>query len=127
MKRLVVMFGYPVNEKWRWAGYKHTQIPHLGRLKGFGYDFIEVGGGRGIVNATGKDHGPSWRMIVQLGPRIQGFGIYPGGQSGNPGSPYYDNMVIKWAEGKWDTLLFPVSESDFQKKEDALLKWYVEP
>lgn len=128
VKRLVTMFGYPVNPKWRWAWYKHTQIPHLARLKGFGYDYVEVGGAKGIVNATGATHGPSWRMIVQLGTQVKGYGIYPGGQSGNPGSPYYDNMVMKWAEGKLDTLLFPVSETDFRsQKVRAVMEWKAVP
>jgi len=32
--------------------------------------------------------------------------VYPGGQSGNPGSPFYDNMIDRWAAGRLDTLLF---------------------
>ncbi len=52
-----------------------------------------------MVNATSGDHGPSWRMVVELKTKPQGYGIYPGGQSGNPGSPYYDNMLSMWAQG----------------------------
>jgi penicillin amidase len=26
-------------------------------------------------------------------------GIYPGGQSGNPGSKFYDNFIPIWAKG----------------------------
>ena len=65
------------------------------------------GGGKGEVNATSETHGPSWRMVVELDktwPRA--FGLYPGGQSGNPGSKYYDNMIDKWAAGKLDTLVY---------------------
>jgi penicillin G amidase len=28
------------------------------------------------------------------------MGIYPGGQSGNPGSPRYNNFTADWAEGR---------------------------
>jgi penicillin G amidase len=27
--------------------------------------------------------------------------VYPGGQSGNPGSKYYDSFVDNWAMGKY--------------------------
>jgi penicillin amidase len=65
-----------------------------------------VGGSSGIVNATGNDHGPSWRMIVELGKDPHAFGIYPGGQSGNPGSPFYDNMIDGWSKGQQNELVF---------------------
>ncbi|HLP21642.1 MAG TPA: penicillin acylase family protein, partial [Chitinophagales bacterium] len=58
------------------------------------------GGNRGIINATNSTHGPSWRMIVDEGA-MKGYVVYPGGQSGNPGSKYYDNMVKTWAEGNY--------------------------
>ena len=38
------------------------------------------------INAARNDHGPSWRMVVQLTEKTEAYGIYPGGQSGNPGS-----------------------------------------
>jgi len=34
------------------------------------------------------------------------LGIYPGGQSGNPGSRYYDNFIDDWAAGKYYSLNF---------------------
>jgi penicillin amidase len=39
-------------------------------------------------------------MIVELGKNPKGHGVYPGGQSGNPGSPFYDDMIDTWAAGK---------------------------
>jgi penicillin amidase len=43
-------------------------------------------------------------MIVHLKPATEAFGIYPGGQSGNPGSRYYDNFIDSWSIGKYYTL-----------------------
>jgi penicillin amidase len=43
-------------------------------------------------------------MIVHLTDKIEAYGVYPGGQSGNPGSKYYDNGVDTWAAGKYNTL-----------------------
>jgi penicillin amidase len=39
-----------------------------------------------------------------LTDKIEAYGIYPGGQSGNPGSRYYDNMVNDWAKGVYQPL-----------------------
>ncbi len=67
---------------------------------------IPIGGDRNIVNATSENHGPSWRMIVDMTSPPTGIGIYPGGQSGNPGSRYYDNFIDDWAAGKYYNLNF---------------------
>lgn len=93
--------------KWRWDKVKKTRLSHLARLPGFGIEFVSIGGGEGIVNATKTDHGASWRMVVNMGYPIKARGIYPGGQSGNPASKYYDNFVKDWASGKLQTLYFP--------------------
>lgn len=93
-------------EAWEWGRYKNTSLEHVAKIPSLGRKGIITGGGRTIVNATSDRHGPSWRMVVEMGPEVKGFGIYPGGQSGNPGSHYYDNMVDLWAEGKLLPLVF---------------------
>jgi penicillin amidase len=45
-------------------------------------------------------------MIVDLGDEVKAIGVYPGGQSGNPGSKYYDNMVDTWVNGQYNDLNF---------------------
>ena len=45
-------------------------------------------------------------MVVQLGEKPTAFGIVPGGQSGNPGSRFYDNQLEVWQAGKLNELLF---------------------
>ncbi|GAB3331447.1 penicillin acylase family protein [Hymenobacter humi] len=98
-------FG-PLGPKWRWANQKSTDILHLLQLPGFGQMDVDCGGGAGIVNATSERNGPSWRMVVALGPQVQAYGVYPGGQSGNPGSPYYNNLLETWRVGQLDELVF---------------------
>lgn len=102
----------PLGQKWRWASVKSTDILHLAKLPGFGKSDLLIGGGAGIVNATGERHGPSWRMVVALGPEVQGYGVYPGGQSGNPGSFYYDNLIETWRQGKLFKLKYLKTASD---------------
>ncbi|MTE27681.1 penicillin acylase family protein [Winogradskyella ouciana] len=90
-----------------WANYKGTYAGHLLRgLPAFSRFDIPIGGDRNIVNATSENHGPSWRMIVEMTTPPTAIGIYPGGQSGNPGSKYYDNFIDDWAEGKYHSLNF---------------------
>lgn len=90
-----------------WVNYKATYAGHLLQgLPAFSRFNIPIGGGKNIVNATSKNWGPSWRMIVEMTSPPTAFGIYPGGQSGNPGSKYYDNFIDDWAAGKYHSLNF---------------------
>jgi penicillin amidase len=87
--------------------YKGTRVGHLLQgLPAFSRFDLPIGGDRSIVNATSETHGPSWRMIVEMSSPPKAFGIYPGGQSGNPGSHYYDNFIDDWAVGKYHQLNF---------------------
>ncbi len=85
-----------------WSDYKKLSINHIGFIPAFSRSDLEVEGDPKTLNAIGRTWGPSWRMIVAFGPgKPKAYGIYPGGQSGNPGSPNYDNMLEDWAEGKY--------------------------
>jgi penicillin amidase len=81
-------------------------LKHLGQIDAFSRLDLKIGGHRTAPNAMSKANGPSWRMIVELDDQVRGLGVFPGGQSGNPGSPYYDNMVDTWASGNYYELLF---------------------
>ena len=104
----------------RWGRFKDTGIKHLLKLPSFSRLHLPVGGGVNVINATTGNHGPSWRMIVQLTDNIEAYGVYPGGQSGNPGSQYYDTFIDKWVSGKYYPLLF--LDYDAAKKSSSI-KW----
>ena len=90
-----------------WVNYKGTYAGHLLQaLPAFSRFDIPIGGDRNIVNATSTNHGPSWRMIVEMTSPPTALGIYPGGQSGNPGSKYYDDFIDDWAAGEYRSLNF---------------------
>ena len=109
-------------EKWsdstgqslEWATYKGTRLAHWLSLEPFNEKNLAIGGNLHIVNATSKTHGASWRMVVALGE--QAWGIYPGGQSGNPGSPFYSNFTDKWVKGEYNQLLLLKNESEESEK-----------
>ena len=96
-----------------WASYKATYVGHLLQaLPAFSRVDLPVGGNGNIVNAMKKNHGPSWRMIVELGSETKALGAYPGGQSGNPGSKHYDDILDTWAAGEYYPLLYLKSVDD---------------
>lgn len=92
------------DDRLTWAKNKDTWVRHLLQLPQLSRTHLPIGGGVHCINAAKKLHGPSWRMIVQLTEKTEAYGIYPGGQSGNPGSPYYDSFIDKWAAGKYNPL-----------------------
>jgi penicillin amidase len=98
-------FG-PAGESWAWAKVKGTRIGHLGQIPGLGWDYLEADGTSVTINAIARAWAPSWRMVVETGPVLRAWGVYPGGQSGNPGSKYYDNFILDWAAGKPYELVF---------------------
>lgn len=102
-----------------WVKHKDSRIYHLLKTILPFSKSIPVGGWGNVINATTKSHGPSWRMIVHLDVLTEAYGVYPGGQSGNPGSKYYDDFVDTWANGKYYTL-WMMKRSDAT---DPKVKW----
>ena len=103
-----------------WAKFKNPTVYHLIRdLKGFARPGLNVGGNGNIINAVTHSHGPSWRMIVHLTTPTEAYGVYPGGQSGNPGSRFYDDYINSWVEGKYNKLWF-MRDGD---RKDKAVKW----
>jgi penicillin amidase len=102
-----------------WGRFKDTWARHLLRQPALSRTHLPIGGGTNCINAAKQFHGPSWRMIVQLTDKTEAYGIYPGGQSGNPGSPYYDTFVDRWATGAY----LPVWVMEPEDKSDKRVKW----
>ncbi len=94
---------------------KKAYIPHLLRLSAFSSDTFFVGGTKHALNAMKQSSGPSWRMIVALGDIPEAYGIYPGGQSGNPASAFYKNNIEKWANGHYHRIPLVIKPEDISK------------
>nr|WP_184656390.1 penicillin acylase family protein [Pedobacter cryoconitis] len=112
----------PIGKNWQWANVKKTNIPHLAKIPGMGSEVLMIGGAKSTINALSESNGPSWRMVVELGKTPKGHGVYPGGQSGNPGSFFYDDMLTTWADGKLYDLYLMNSVDDKQGKVLSHLK-----
>ena len=105
-----VLGGAP--SQWAWGRLHSRAFPALSGTNGLGYGPRPAGGdpftpdaADGGLTAT---TGPTWRMIVSLSPAgVSAQGVYPGGQSDNPASPWYENQVPLWWDGRYLTLPVP--------------------
>ncbi|HVG14899.1 MAG TPA: penicillin acylase family protein, partial [Chitinophagaceae bacterium] len=104
-----------------WWKHKNPSVYHLLRTSvlPFASTGLEVGGWSNTVNAIKSTHGPSWRMIVHLTTPTEAYGIYPGGQSGNPGSRFYQNFIGDWSKGKY----YPLWMMKMSETTGKRVKW----
>ncbi len=107
-------FGAPDAGGWTWGRVRHAQIRHLLQLPALSaLDVAVQSGPSTLAPSSGSGtHGPSWRMVVELGPEVRASTIYPGGQSGNPLSARYRDRVAAWAAGELEPALVPKSAAD---------------
>jgi len=88
-------------EGYAWGEYNNASVQHLMRLPAFSRMNLPVSGRKGTLNAQNGNIGASWRMVVDLSDKVGAEVVYPGGQSGHPGNPHYDDMVTDWVEGRY--------------------------
>jgi penicillin G amidase len=102
--------------KWRWgdlhlAEFKHQLSTDDTRRAVFDLKSVPRGGDGNTVNATGgarftQRSGASFREILDLSDWDKSVAINVPGQSGQPESPHYGDLLPLWAEGKYFPLLF---------------------
>ena len=103
----------------------HIDIDHLLRLPSLAARGISAAGGPSTISpssTTGGGEGSSWRMVVELGPTVRGWGTYPGGQSGNPASSRYDDRLGTWTRGELSELRFPPTAAALRASSALLLR-----
>lgn len=84
-------------DNWKWGRARKIDIKHLAQIPGMGCSNLIKNGSEYTINVKHTiSLGRSWRMVVVLGEKTQAWGNYPGGQSGNPGSRFYDNFIESW-------------------------------
>jgi penicillin amidase len=102
-------------KSWRWgavhiAEFKH-QLSNTSTREVFDLQGVGRGGDANTVNATGgaefrQTAGASYRQILDLSNWDNSVAINVPGQSGQPGSKHYGDLLPLWAEGKYFPLLF---------------------
>lgn len=89
---------------WRYDRLRYTRFPHW-VTEAYDIPPVPRPGDRTTVNLTGQS-GASFREIIDLSNWDNSVGTNVPGQSGQPGSPHYDDLVSFWANGEYFPLLF---------------------
>jgi penicillin amidase len=114
---------------WTWGSVHTRQFPSILGSAALGYGPRGAGGDPWTVDAAegglGSQIGPGWRMIVGWkGPgKPDAEAIYAGGQSENPASPWYENLVSQWWNGKYLPMPWPASPA----RPAATISWELRP
>lgn len=82
-----------------WWHQNGSTINHPLNIRALNEPRLQVSGSRYSPNAINNIHGPSWRMVVEMTNPVQAWGVYPGGQTGNPASKDYNAFIKDWSEG----------------------------
>jgi penicillin amidase len=106
-KRLAAMVQANRNLDRTW-GQMHTRAFRHPLLRAFDLGPVERGGGAGTVAADGA----SYREIFDVADWDRSLVINVPGQSGQPGSPFYDNLLKPWANNEYFPLAFSGSAVD---------------
>jgi penicillin amidase len=85
----------------RW-GQQHTRAFRHPLVRDFDLPAVERSGGAGTVEADGA----SYREILDVSDWDRSQVINVPGQSGQPGSPYYGNLLTMWADNGYFPLAF---------------------
>jgi penicillin amidase len=87
--------------QWRW-GRMHTRAFSHAFVPAFNLPTVERSGGAGTVAADGA----SYREIFDVANWDRSLVINTPGQSGQPGSRFYGNLLQDWADNKYFNLAF---------------------
>ena len=110
---LVAYAGRHDAEYLRWGHRNRVSIRHVAQVPGLDSGPLFAGGCGDVINAQRGTFGPSWRMVIGLGEQVEAYGIIPGGQSGDPRSAHYMDLVEKWRTGQYDKLLYGRSLEEY--------------
>ena len=107
-------YGAPSDSGWEWKKIRHANINHLLRIPALSALELPVQGGPGTLSPSSGNgtQGPSWRMVVELGPTLHAWSTYPGGQSGNPASPHYRDRLPQWLAGTLQAVHIPMRPTE---------------
>lgn len=100
LERLTAELG-PDRSEWRHGRIHASELPHMVASQ-FDLPTVERPGGFGAVNATGAN----FRRIIDLADLDRSVASNSPGQSAQPGSPFYGNLVENLGNGEYFPLLY---------------------
>jgi len=103
-------------KEWNWGKLHIAQFRHFlshdeATRSLFDLKSVSCGGDIDTVNGTSGENfrvtiGASYRQIIDFNDWDNSFAVNAPGQSGQPGSQHYGDLLSMWAEGKYFPLLF---------------------
>ncbi len=111
----------PMGESWQWWNHNGSTINHLLNIEALNQPRLKNSGSNQSPNAISGTHGPSWRMVTQMMEPVKAWGVYPGGQTGNPASKGYNAFINDWAEGNYyELILFENAQQAANQAESTI-------
>jgi penicillin amidase len=112
---------------WTWGRVHTREFDSLVQIASLNYGPRPASGGPWTVDAATSNefdatHGPSWRFVMDWSTG-QSWGVYPGGQSENPLSPWYENQIAAW----WNGSYYPMLDGDQARAAAGTTTWIIQP
>lgn len=106
----------PFSDSWAWGNLHRRVLTSFFGISALDTESVAAAGDANTVNAAYgllSSEGPSWRMVVDMSDPAGALGIYPGGLSEEPASPYYSNTFVAWNSGTYFRLIPANAPSEF--------------
>ncbi len=117
---------------WKWGtlhtvSFTHSLAMDEAQKKLFNLAPVPRGGDGNTVNNTSgpnfkQNHGASFREILDLSDWDRSMATSVPGQSGQPGSPHYSDLLPLWANGKYFPLLYSKKKVESGARQTLILK-----
>ena len=91
----------PDEQRWRWGRFNRSEFPHA-LARAYDIPAVERHGGSGFVAAVGA----TYRHIIDITAPDSSVATNAPGQSAQPGSPFYKNLVEMYGRGEYFPLAF---------------------
>jgi penicillin amidase len=122
---LIRLFG-PDTTKWRWGAVHVAELRHP-LARSFDLPPVSRGGDGNTVFATGganfrQTSGASYREVIDLGDFDNSFATNVPGQSAQPGSEYYDNLLPLWGNDQYFPLVYSRARVEAETKHTLILR-----
>ena len=135
MTDLQALRGADLNA-WRWGDLHHIQFEHAlapflssGQADSLATARYPVGGDNDTVHRASYrasdfrvTSGASYRQVIDLADWDNSLAINVPGQSSDPDSPFYDNLLEKWSKGEYFPMVFSRGAVDAARHDTFTLR-----
>jgi penicillin amidase len=104
--------------QWRWGRLNRSEFPHA-LTRAFDIPPVERHGGSGFVAAVGA----TYRQVIDINEPDASVATNVPGQSGQPGSPFYQNLVESYGRAEY----FPLAYSRAAVERNAAYRLWLVP